>query len=60
MIILGSQNYSFLQFVKYQSFFFAICDKETNELIGAGGLLYINWLIKSADFSFYIGKNLVN
>ncbi len=23
--------------------------------IGAGGLLYINWIIRSADFSFYIG-----
>ena len=23
--------------------------------LGAGGLLYINWIIRSADFSFYIG-----
>jgi len=52
------QTQWFEKLVKDQnSFFFAICDKETNELIGAGGLLYINWLIKSADFSFYIGKN---
>lgn len=25
--------------------------------IGACGLLYINWIIRSADFSFYIGEN---
>jgi RimJ/RimL family protein N-acetyltransferase len=23
--------------------------------VGAGGLLYVNWLLRSADFSFYIG-----
>jgi RimJ/RimL family protein N-acetyltransferase len=23
--------------------------------VGAGGLLYINWILRSADFSFYIG-----
>jgi RimJ/RimL family protein N-acetyltransferase len=23
--------------------------------IGAGGLLYVNWILRSADFSFYIG-----
>ncbi len=28
-----------------------------NKPIGAGGLLYINWIIRSADFSFYIGEN---
>lgn len=25
--------------------------------IGAAGLLYVNWIIRSADFSFYIGLN---
>lgn len=25
--------------------------------IGAAGLLYINWIIRSADFSFYIGED---
>lgn len=25
--------------------------------LGAGGLLYTNWIIRSADFSFYIGYN---
>lgn len=24
-------------------------------LLGAGGILYINWIIRSGDFSFYIG-----
>jgi len=40
-------------------FMFGIIDLETNELIGACGLLYTNWIIRSADFSFYIGKNKV-
>lgn len=38
-------------------FMFIIVDLEKNEPIGAGGLLYINWIIRSADFSLYIGKN---
>ncbi len=25
--------------------------------IGAAGLLYVNWILRSADFSFYIGLN---
>lgn len=37
------------------SYFFSIVSLETGEIIGAGGLLYINWLIRSADFSFYLG-----
>lgn len=28
---------------------------EDGEPIGAGGLLYTNWIIRAADFSFYIG-----
>jgi hypothetical protein len=36
---------------------FTIVDLSTNEVIGACGLLYINWIIRSADFSFYIGKD---
>ena len=27
------------------------------QAIGACGLLYINWIIRSADFSFYIGED---
>jgi RimJ/RimL family protein N-acetyltransferase len=38
-------------------YMFGIVDLESNELIGACGLLYINQVIKSADFSFYIGKD---
>jgi RimJ/RimL family protein N-acetyltransferase len=38
-------------------FMFIITDLKTNEPIGAAGLLYINWIIRSADFSFYIGKD---
>lgn len=38
-------------------FMFIIVNLNTNEPIGAGGLLYINWIIRSADFSFYIGKD---
>lgn len=38
-------------------FMFGIVDLKSGELIGACGLLYTNWVIRSADFSFYIGKN---
>lgn len=38
-------------------YMFGIVDLQSNELIGAGGLLYINWILRSADFSFYIGKD---
>jgi RimJ/RimL family protein N-acetyltransferase len=38
-------------------FMFVFEDLKNNEIIGAGGLLYINWIIRSADFSFYIGRN---
>lgn len=36
-------------------FFFVFENLETGEPIGAGGLLYTNWIIRAADFSFYIG-----
>jgi hypothetical protein len=35
-------------------FMFMIVNLENGEAIGAGGLLYINWINRSADFSFYI------
>ncbi len=38
-------------------FMFIIVNLKNNEPIGAGGLLYINWIIRAADFSFYIGKD---
>ena len=36
---------------------FVIVDLENNQPIGACGLLYTNWIIRSADFSFYIGHD---
>jgi RimJ/RimL family protein N-acetyltransferase len=36
-------------------FMFIIIRLSDNEPIGACGLLYTNWVIRSADFSFYIG-----
>jgi RimJ/RimL family protein N-acetyltransferase len=36
-------------------FMFLFEDIENKIPVGAGGLLYINWIIRSADFSFYIG-----
>jgi RimJ/RimL family protein N-acetyltransferase len=38
-------------------YMFVILEKETLEPIGACGLLYTNWIIRSSDFSFYIGKD---
>ena len=38
-------------------FMFVIVRLEDDKPIGAAGLLYINWIIRSADFSFYIGDN---
>ena len=46
-----------IQNTKHINFMFTIVDLETNEPIGAAGLLYINWINRSADFSFYIGKD---
>jgi len=34
---------------------FAIIKLESNELMGACGLCYIDWVNKSADFSIYLG-----
>lgn len=38
-------------------YMFVILHREMQEPIGACGLLYTNWIIRSADFSFYIGKD---
>lgn len=43
--------------VSPNDFMFTVVDLENNKPIGAAGLLYINWVIRSADFSFYIGKD---
>lgn len=34
---------------------FSIIDLETNTLLGACGLCYIDWINRNADFSIYIG-----
>ena len=44
-----------LQNTKHINYMFIIVDLDTQKPIGAAGLLYINWIIRSADFSFYIG-----
>jgi RimJ/RimL family protein N-acetyltransferase len=49
--------YESLQKTKHINFMFTIVDLVDNQPIGAAGLLYVNWIIRSADFSFYIGKN---
>ncbi|MEA3352848.1 MAG: GNAT family protein [Campylobacterota bacterium] len=36
---------------------FAIIDLETDQLMGACGLCYLDWVNRSADFSIYIGYN---
>lgn len=38
-------------------FMFMVVDLKNNEPIGAAGLLYTNWIIRSSDFSFYIGRD---
>ena len=48
-----------LQKTKHINYMFTIVDLKTNNPIGAAGLLYINWNIRSADFSFYIGRDEV-
>jgi len=37
-------------------YMFIIVDLSSNEAIGAAGILYINNVLRSGDFSFYIGK----
>jgi RimJ/RimL family protein N-acetyltransferase len=44
-------------FASPNDFMFVIIDLENNQPIGACGLLYTNWINRSADFSFYIGHN---
>ncbi len=38
---------------------FSIVDLSTNLLIGACGLCYIDWVNRNADFSIYIGHDLL-
>lgn len=46
-----------LQKTRHINYMFTIVDLDTQKPIGAGGLLYIDWIIRSGDFSFYIGEN---
>jgi RimJ/RimL family protein N-acetyltransferase len=46
-----------LQNTKHINFMFTIVELKTNKPIGAAGLLYIDWINRSGDFSFYIGEN---
>lgn len=45
-----------LQNTKHINFMFTIVRLSDGHPIGAAGLLYINWINRSADFSFYIGE----
>lgn len=47
--------YDSLQSTKSTNFMFVITRLEDDLPIGACGLLYTNWIIRAADFSFYIG-----
>lgn len=46
-----------LQTTKHINFMFTIIDLKSGKPIGAAGLLYVNWINRSGDFSFYIGEN---
>ena len=41
---------------KHINFMFVVVRLEDNKPIGAAGLLYLNWINRAADFSFYIGE----
>ncbi len=49
--------YEMLQKTKQNNFMFTVVRLSDMKPIGAAGLLYINWINRSADFSFYIGEN---
>ena len=36
---------------------FSVIDLETNQLMGAAGLCYIDWVNRNADFSIYLGAD---
>jgi RimJ/RimL family protein N-acetyltransferase len=57
--ILNQENWFNRTYSNPNDFMFVIVDLENNEPIGAGGLLYTNWINRSADFSFYIGRDKV-
>ena len=49
--------YDSLQATKHINFMFTVVRLKDMKPIGAAGLLYINWINRSADFSFYIGES---
>jgi RimJ/RimL family protein N-acetyltransferase len=49
--------FSHLQTTRDRDFMFGIVRLQDSKLIGACGLLYTNWVIRSSDFSFYIGDS---
>jgi len=46
-----------LQKTKHINYMFTVVDLRDNKAIGAAGLLYVNWHIRAADFSFYLGAD---
>jgi RimJ/RimL family protein N-acetyltransferase len=55
--ILNQENWFDRTYANPNDFMFVIVDLENNEPIGACGLLYTNWINRSTDFSFYIGRD---
>lgn len=53
--LLNQSNWFERVSVNPNDFMFIIVRLEDNMPIGACGLLYTNWIIRSSDFSFYIG-----
>ena len=51
------QWFESLQKSKHLNFMFVIVRLSDGKPIGACGLLYVNWINRSADFSFYIGED---
>ena len=47
-----------LQNSRQTNFMFTIVDLKNSKPIGAAGLLYVNWINRSADFSFILGKRI--
>jgi RimJ/RimL family protein N-acetyltransferase len=56
---MENQNFWFEEVVMKdpKTIMFAIVELETNRLLGACGLCYIDWINKNADFSIYIGAD---
>lgn len=55
--LLNQENWFNRTYSNPNDFMFVIVDLDSNTPIGACGLLYTNWINRSADFSFYIGKD---